>query len=167
MNSYQRWSFSTFLPHEHLSQTFCIWRTNGENIVLFAEEYRGWNVSCQTSSHLTSEPLEPLLPPPPPQHQQPDEDYNDAHQHTGNCHHHLQTFTTTRIVLTHIGCLHQRCNGACAEVMVCVITGPVAQPWWTFRHHLHDREQLLVLLKENKTIWCESLNVSYWMSVTI
>lgn len=67
-------------------------------------------------SHLTSEPLEPLLPPPPPQHQQPNEDYNDAHQHTGNGHHHLQTLAAPRIVLTHIGCLHQRCDGTYAEV---------------------------------------------------
>lgn len=79
------------------------------------------------TSRLTSEPLEPLLPPPPPQHQQPDEDHNDAHQHTGNGNHHLQTFATTRVVLANVGCFHQWSNGACAEVVICVVTRCVAQ----------------------------------------
>lgn len=84
---------------------------------MFIREQRLRLVTLNDLSHLTSEPLEPLLPPPPPQHQQPDEDYNDAHQHTGNGHHHLQTFAAPRGVLTHIGCLHQRCDGTCAQVM--------------------------------------------------
>lgn len=82
---------------------------------------------CQIISHLTSEPLEPLLSPPPPQHQQPNEDYNDTHQHTRNCHHHLQTFATTGVALTYVRWLHQWCNGACAKVMICVVTYAVRQ----------------------------------------
>lgn len=90
-----------------------------ESISSLAEDERIAAKLCHVwrCSHLTSEPLQPLLSPPSPQHQQPDEDYNNAHQHTGNGHHHLQTFTATRVVLTHIGCLHQWCDGTCAEVI--------------------------------------------------
>lgn len=107
------------LPHEHLSQTFCIWKKYRKkkslNLLNLSKQWLQ-SVIVENRSHLTSEPLEPLLPPPPPQHQQPDEDYNDANQHTGNGHHHLQTLATTWVVLTHIGLLHQRCYGTCAEV---------------------------------------------------
>lgn len=63
-------------------------------------------ITCGDPHHLTSEPLEPLLPPPPPQHQKSDEDHDDTHQHAGNGHHHLQTLTGPRVILAHIGRLH-------------------------------------------------------------
>ena len=72
------------------------------------DDHRGLRV-------LTSQSLEPLLPPPPPEHQQADEDEDDAHQHAGNGHHHLQPVATAGHARTHVGRLHQRSDGAWAE----------------------------------------------------
>lgn len=66
---------------------------------------------------LTSKSLEPLLPSSPSQHQQPDEDHDDAHQHAGDGDHHLHAFATARVVLAHIGSLHQWRNSAWMQAM--------------------------------------------------
>lgn len=56
--------------------------------------------------HLTSQPLQPLLPPPPPHDQQHHKEHQDPNQDTGDGHQHLQPFVGSQAFLT----LHNRLN---------------------------------------------------------
>lgn len=108
---------SKFSPHQHLSQTFCIYKRRRYTYLNCLGKNGGLNVLRCIARRFTSKSLEPLLPSSPSQHQQPDEDHDDAHQHAGDCDHHLHAFTTARVVLAHIGSLHQRCNSAWMQGM--------------------------------------------------